>query len=152
VDAGSPPRFEDQAIIYFRARRLFAFQLLTRDRKRLYALVSQALAQHLATVDLGLGWMLDLDEISRDMRDRIARFEEWKGRLVIREEVLGGEPVFPASRLAVRHIGLMLLRGAERIEVREDYPYLTDEDVEFAPLYATAYPRLGRPRAQAAAG
>jgi hypothetical protein len=36
--------------------------------------------------------------------------------------------------LAVRHIGAMLLRGASIKEVREDYPYLKDEDIDFAPL------------------
>lgn len=45
----------------------------------------------------------------------------------------------------------MLGRGAATDEVREDYPYLTERDVEFARLFAVAYPRLGRPRGQAAA-
>jgi len=31
-------------------------------------------------------------------------------------------------------------------EVREDYPYLSSEDLEFASLYARAYPPIGRPR------
>ena len=61
-------------------------------------------------------------------------------------EILGGEPVFAKSRLAVRQIGAMLLRGASIDDVRDDYPYLTDEDIEFAKLYAEAYPRVGRPR------
>jgi uncharacterized protein (DUF433 family) len=45
----------------------------------------------------------------------------------------------------------MLLRGASIKEVREDYPYLKDEDIEFAPVYARAYPRMGRPRERQAA-
>lgn len=36
--------------------------------------------------------------------------------------------------------------GTSPKEVREDYPYLDDEDLEFATLYAVAYPRVGRPR------
>ncbi|MCK6576113.1 DUF433 domain-containing protein [Myxococcota bacterium] len=60
--------------------------------------------------------------------------------------------MFPGSRLAVRHIGEMLARGADPAEVREDYPELTERDIEFARLFAVAYPRIGRPRGQAAAG
>jgi uncharacterized protein (DUF433 family) len=46
----------------------------------------------------------------------------------------------------------MLARGADAAEVREDYPYLGERDIEFAGLYAVAYPRIGRPRGQAASG
>ena len=35
--------------------------------------------------------------------------------------------------------------------VNEDYPYLTNEDVELARLFAKAYPHVGRPRARQAA-
>jgi uncharacterized protein (DUF433 family) len=31
-------------------------------------------------------------------------------------------------------------------EIREDYPYLKEQDIEFAKLYAQAYPKRGRPR------
>ena len=74
------------------------------------------------------------------------RFEAWKARLVISPHFLGGEPVFPESRLAVRHVGGMLLRGGSVDEIREDYPYLSDEDLGFAKRYTEAYPGVGRPR------
>jgi uncharacterized protein (DUF433 family) len=45
----------------------------------------------------------------------------------------------------------MLLRGASPAEVREDYPYLKHDDIEFAPVFTTAYPRMGRPREHQAA-
>ena len=77
--------------------------------------------------------------------------EEWKGEVIVSETILGGEPVFPSTRLAVRHVGEMLRRGTERAEILEDYPYLTDQDLDFARLYAIAYPRIGRPRVQATA-
>lgn len=90
-------------------------------------------------------------ELVTELRDRKARFDAWKSRLVTSPEILGGEPVFPNSRLAVRQIGGMLRRGASRQEVLEDYPYLTAEDLEFAPLFVMAYPKMGRPSAQAPA-
>lgn len=146
VEAGSPPRFAERALVYFRARALFAFALAAEDRRRLFTIVADAVERHLGTVELGRGWVLEVDRIAREVLDRIERFERWKTSITRSDEILGGEPVFPKSRLSVRHIGEMLLRGGDVAEIREDYPYLTDEDIEFAPLYATAYPRVGRPR------
>jgi uncharacterized protein (DUF433 family) len=73
-------------------------------------------------------------------REPEPRFEEWKAQLVTDDAILGGEPVFPKSRLAVRHVGQMLLRGASRDEVQEDYPYLSDRDLDFAEICAQATP------------
>ncbi len=69
-----------------------------------------------------------------------------QAKLVEDEDILGGEPVFAKSRLAVRQIGGMLVKGASPADVREDYPCLKDEDIAFAKLYTLAYPRVGRPR------
>ena len=152
LDAGTPPRFAEVALVYLRACASFAFHLDARDRKRLYADIADALERGLARVDLGPGWTLDVAAVASDLRRRIADFEAWREALVTRDDVLGGEPVFPGSRLAVRHVGEMLARGADAAEVREDYPYLSERDIEFAGLFAVAYPRIGRPRGQAAAG
>lgn len=40
----------------------------------------------------------------------------------------------------------MLLQGASKGELLEDYPYLKDDDIDFASVYTRAYPRMGRPR------
>lgn len=152
LDAGTPPRFAEVALVYLRACASFAFHLDARDRKRLYATIADALEAGRVRVDLGPGWTLDVAAIATDIRHRVAAFEAWCAELVTRDDILGGETVFPGSRLAVRHIGEMLARGADPAEVREDYPYLTERDISFAQLFAVAYPRIGRPRGQAAAG
>ena len=152
VDAGSPPRFAEVALVYFRACGSFTFHLGAHDRKRLYGDIADALEAGRVRLDLGSGWTLDVAAIAADLRRRVADFEAWREALVTRDDILGGEPVFPGSRLAVRHVGEMLARGADAAEVREDYPYLGERDIEFAGLYAVAYPRIGRPRGQAASG
>lgn len=152
VATGRPPRFAQDTLVYFYARAAFALHLATEDRKRLFALISAALDRRDPRLELGRGWVLDLAALESDLRARIAAFDAWKGGLVVSEDILGGEPVFAGSRLAVRHVGDMLLRGADPEEIQEDYPYLRAQDLEFARLYATAYPRIGRPRGQAAAG
>ena len=50
-----------------------------------------------------------------DVEGRLERFATWKKQLVTRDDILGGELVFPNSRLAVRHIGEMARRGAKLI-------------------------------------
>jgi uncharacterized protein (DUF433 family) len=66
-------------------------------------------------------------------------FKAWKAKLVTSPDILGGETVFPASRLAVRHVGALVERGRAD-EIREDYPYLSDEDIRFAHAYFLAFP------------
>lgn len=75
--------------------------------------------------------------------DRLELFEAWKAKLVTDDRILGGEPVFPKSRLAVRNIGRQVLNGASAGELREEYPYLKNEDLEFAKVYTLAYPQAG---------
>lgn len=148
VEAVGPPRFSDASVLYFYARSLFAFQLSVKDRKRLHTLITDAVAKGAVRLDLGAGWTLDVGSLAEELRQRLEAFARWKdARVLASPDVLGGEPVFRGTRLAVRHIGQMLLRGASHHEVLEDYAYLTAEDLEFAPIYAAAYPRLGRPRA-----
>jgi uncharacterized protein (DUF433 family) len=150
LEVTSPPRFAVPALIYFLARAVFTFTLAPRDRRRLYRLISDALATGESRLDLGPGWSLDVGNLEAKLRERVAAFEAWKNGVVVDEAILGGEPVFPRSRLAVRHVGEMLRRGTERSEILEDYPYLSNEDLDFALFFTTAYPRIGRPHAQAA--
>lgn len=151
LEAGSPPRFAEVALVYFRACASFTFHLSAQDRKRLYAIIAEAMERQLGRLNLGPGWTLDVASIANDLRAQVAAFEAWRATLVTQENLLGGEPVFPGSRVAVRHVGEMLLRGAAPSEIQEDYPYLSERDLEFARLYTTAHPRIGRPRGPTAA-
>lgn len=112
LDAGSPPRFAEVALVYFRACASFTFHLGAQDRKRLYGNIADALEAGRVSQDLGPGWTLDVAAVAADLRHRVAEFEAWREALVTRDDILGGEPVFPGSRLAVRHEGEMLARGA----------------------------------------
>lgn len=146
----SPPRFHLPALVYFRVLILLGLQPSVEERKMIYALIAKAFARSKrpTKVEVSPVLELNLEDVTEEVEDRLERFEAWKKKIVIDPDILGGEPVFAKSRLAVRHIGAMMLRGradAEK-EVREDYPYLKPEDIEFAKLYTVAYPRIGRPR------
>lgn len=145
----SPPRFELAQVVYFCTVAASGLELGVEDRRKLYQRIAYALStKHRPhEIELGAYLFIRLDSAVHDIEARLDDFARWKRKLVEREDILGGEPVFPKSRLAVRQIGEMARRGAPVTEILEDYPYLTAQDVEFAKRFASAYPRLGRPRA-----
>jgi uncharacterized protein (DUF433 family) len=148
LGASSPPRFDLSAVVYLLTLARIGFEVtVVEDRKKLYAQIIRTIAaQKALTVALSPIMELKLGPVIRDATEQIQRFVAWKQRLVTDDRVLAGEPVFPGSRLAVRHVGGMLLRGASIDEIRDDYPYLSNDDLEFASTFARAYPPIGRPR------
>jgi uncharacterized protein (DUF433 family) len=145
----SPPRFDLAEVVYLYAIAGLGLELGVDDRKKLYRMIAAALRSRKASeLELSAYMLLKLGDAVHDVEARLSAFEKWKKKLVEREDVLGGEPVFPRSRLAVRHIGEMARRGASIEEITSDYPSLSKQDVEFAKRYAAAYPRVGRPRAR----
>lgn len=151
IEAGSPPRFAEVALVYLRALAAFTFHLGAEDRRQLYARIADALDRRAPILELGPGWYLDVAAISSDLERRLDEFERWRGELVTRQDILGGETVFPGTRLSVRQVGELRDRGVSVEEILEDYPSLSAREVELAGLFVAAYPRIGRPRGQAAA-
>lgn len=153
--AARPPRLAFPALVYLEALRLMDLELGVGDRKKLLSKIRKALAASSAPDEVQLTSVLSLKlgPVVRDVVAKVEVFARWKDSLVSKPEILGGEPVFARSRLAVRHVGALAERGERLARILEDYPYLTEQDVEFAKLFARAYPRVGRPRAsrQAAA-
>ncbi len=143
------PTFSFGDLVYFFAVSFLGVQLGVDDRKKLYVALAAAMGKRQLPSRVEISPVLEvrLDRLTSEAQGKLSRFEKWKkDRVVADEEVLGGEPTFRKSRLAVRHLGGMLLRGASKKEIQEDYPYLSAEDLEFAPVYTRAYPRMGRPR------
>jgi uncharacterized protein (DUF433 family) len=153
IGATNPPRFRFADVVYFVTVKAMKLELSVGDRKRLHDMLVELMSKTTkvpSTIELSPVVYLKIEPVVREARTRSSRFDAWKRLLVEDPGILAGEPVFPKSRLAVRHVGDMLRGGTPVDEIREDYPYLTDDDVEFAPLYTVAYPRLGRPRADQA--
>lgn len=143
----TPPRLDFAALVYLRILGLLGLDLGVDGRRDLHRLLAKATQQD--PVPETIEWLplltLKVGPVVRELTGRIEAFERWKLKLVNNPDVLGSEAVFPKSRLAVRHVGALVEKGHSD-EVREDYPYLTDEDILFAHVYARAYPKLGRPR------
>jgi uncharacterized protein (DUF433 family) len=88
---------------------------------------------------------IDIKKAAKDLAPRIDLYAEGLTRIEEKEGVLGGEAVFKNTRLSVNHIGKMREGGEAITDIIEDYPYLHDDDIEFARLYFKAHPMLGRP-------
>ena len=153
IEAASPPRLSFAALVYLRALKLMAMQLSIEDRTRISLRVLEAVrrSREIDTVEVSEVLALRIGSLVRDLVERTQRFESWKQRLVTDPAIMGGEPVFPGSRLTVRRVGGLLDRGEDPRALLEDYPKLTAEDMELARLYVRAYPRVGRPRATSSA-
>jgi uncharacterized protein (DUF433 family) len=83
-------------------------------------------------------------ELAASLRDlRRAR------RLVVSDpDILGGTPVFRATRVPVHVIAELVAQGSKAADLMEGYPRLSAEMIRLAPVYAAAYPLRGRPRKQ----
>jgi uncharacterized protein (DUF433 family) len=80
---------------------------------------------------------MSIEEVSRTKPS-----QRGLARIVSDDEILGGEPVFRGTRLSVRHVGGMRRNGDPIERIRDDYPELSIEDIEFAALYIAANPQV----------
>lgn len=148
LGSASPPRLDLASLVYLRVLDLLGLDLGVEGRRHLHRLLVQALRED--PTPESVEWLpvltLRVGPVAREVAARVEGFERWKDKLVTRLDLLGGETVFPSSRLAVRHIGALVERGMTVESLRDDYPYLSEEDIRFAHVFTKAYPKQGRPR------
>jgi uncharacterized protein (DUF433 family) len=97
-------------------------------------------------VDIDHYLNIDVGKACDDVKPRVSLYADGLERVEENDSVLGGAAVFRDTRLPVLHIGKMAERGVPTEIILEDYPRLTEADVEFAKLYFRARPPVGRPR------
>lgn len=86
-----------------------------------------------------------LDTIFPLFRDEMLAYRRGARRTESHPQVLGGEPVFRGTRISVRHVGSMAVRGVPTEEILADFPALGPADVAFARIVAAMKPDPGRP-------
>jgi uncharacterized protein (DUF433 family) len=64
--------------------------------------------------------------------------------------IMGGAPCIVGTRIPVHMLADMVANGDTVDAVAAAYPLLTTDQVRLAGVYATAYPRRGRPPAKPA--
>jgi uncharacterized protein (DUF433 family) len=155
----SPPQIDFDAAVYLRAIDLLADLEPSVEwrRKLLQSIRNQLVHARVTSLPVELEIVhgvlsLHLRAVAEEVCERLISFARWRDRRVATDPaVLGGEPVFRGTRLAVRRVGEAAGRPAAVKEMLEDYSYLKAEDIEFARRFARAYPRVGRPREPAKA-
>lgn len=90
--------------------------------------------------------VIDQRVLVRDLLTRIRRFRKGARRVERRDDVVGGALVFKGTRVPVEHVGALLKGGVSPAVVKEDFPTLTDTDLEFARIVVELNPPRGRPR------
>jgi uncharacterized protein (DUF433 family) len=101
------------------------------------------------TVSLDGGFLkIDLREPRRELATSLRDLRRARSLVTVNPEIMGGSPVFRGTRVPVHMIAMMLEKGDTVEGLLEGYPSLTAEMIRLAPIYASAYPLQGRPRAQ----
>jgi uncharacterized protein (DUF433 family) len=155
LDVPSPPRISFDGLVYLSAlAALDALNPSVEWRRSFYARIRTALTtQSRVNTEISLGesgepsvFRFQLRAVVDAVSNRLDAFDRWKAKRVTSSpSILGGEPTFHGTRLAVRQIGDRAARESAAA-ILEDYPYLSTDDVMFAVQFAHAYPRPGRPR------
>lgn len=91
---------------------------------------------------------IDLREPRRELAKSLRNLRRACRLVSVSADIMGGCPVFRGTRVPVHLIAMLLEKGDSPEGVLEGYPSLTPEMIGLAPIYASAYPLQGRPRAQ----
>jgi len=135
----------EPALVYLCLERKLIEDTTPLFRRRLFEAITVACGKGVTSVSLGpltLDFRLSWREVTQRIKDlrRAERLVEVDG------EVLGGVPVFRATRIPVHAVAELVSEGETPETLRKGYPRLTEEMLRLAPIYAGAHPLRGRPR------
>lgn len=86
----------------------------------------------------------------KNVRQRLSRnlavLKRGEGRIVSDPAILNGTPVFRCTRIPLAHIAELFRKRVSEKEIVEDFPQLSQADLEYAKLYSRMASRPGRPR------
>jgi uncharacterized protein (DUF433 family) len=99
------------------------------------------------TGELAIGELVRIDTAKAlaPARRRMSLYERARELIVSDPEIMGGSPTIRGTRITAQAILGRLEAGDPVPTILDDYPYLDQETVEAAALYAKANPPRGRP-------
>ena len=120
--------------------------LLTREGRRLLV---QNFLDHPDARTARMGDIaVDLRPIRRRVGNGLAKLARARAMVRRDDAVLSGTPCIRGTRIPVHDIADMLANGDSPDSIREAFAQLGGDDVALAALYASAYPRRGRPKSE----
>ena len=135
----------EPALVYLCLERKLMKDTTPLFRRRLFEAIAVARAKGVSSVSLG-PLTLDFRPSWRELTQRIKDLRRAERLAEVDAEVLGGVPVFRATRIPIHQVAELLSEGETPETLRNGYPRLTQEMVRLAPIYAGAHPLRGRPR------
>jgi uncharacterized protein (DUF433 family) len=152
--SGHRRRFSSREVVYFslvnglpvaldKAQRKDLFELLTANKERSGRWRRE---KHQLVLEGDIPVVLPTGEVVKRIEGRVRSFLRSRARVTSRPEVLGGEPVFEGTRIAVRFVGERAKKGEPLDVLLEDYPALEASDIDFARTYVELGRPPGRPR------
>jgi len=145
---------DTRTVLYLSLVSSLRVELTKEDRKDLFELITHCRPEQGHWKRLGSRLILEgpvpvvlsLSALDRAIDERLKLFARGKKRVVSRPDVLGGEPVFEGTRVSVRHVGELARKGVPLDILLEDFPRLSEPDIEFARIYVALGRPPGRPR------
>jgi uncharacterized protein (DUF433 family) len=131
------------ALIYLSLERRLAGDTTPEFRRRLFAEIAASPRRRAITVG---ALMVDIDKPRREVTERVRELRRAERLITTDPETMGGNPVFRGTRVPVHLIDEKLRLGETVERLREDYPRVSEEMIQLAPIYAAAHPLRGRPR------
>lgn len=145
---------DPRTVLYLSLVSSLRVELTKEDRKDLFELITHRRTEQGHWKRLGSRLILEgrvpvvlsLSALDRAVDERLKLFVRGKKRVVSRPDVLGGEPVFEGTRVSVRHVGELARKGVSLDILLEDFPRISEPDIEFARIYVALGRPPGRPR------
>jgi len=148
------PLFPARAVVFLRFVEGISADLAKGDRRDLYRLLTRRLSSagkwRMESSELVLRGEIparfSISSTISETANVLRKYRRARRRVISDPAILSGELVFEGTRIAVSHVGQLALRGRLLGELREDFPSLRDEDIEFARFLASLGNGPGRPR------
>lgn len=108
--------------------------------------VARVLAQPGASVVRDGAVGVELGTIAAELEEGLAELAAARAMVASEPEIMRGAPCFAGTRLPVHDIADMLANGDAPAALLDAYPALDEQRLHLATVYASAYPRRGRPK------
>jgi uncharacterized protein (DUF433 family) len=86
-----------------------------------------------------------VEGIAADIDEGLQRLGLAKAMVTSDPQTMAGAPCFAGTRIPVHDLADMMANGDTVEALAAAYPQLSVDQIELAAVYATAYPRRGRP-------
>jgi uncharacterized protein (DUF433 family) len=157
VSAGRAPRnrFSARDLLYLKLITDFPFALPATDKRAFQDLFEAKCPAsgrwytsngNLVVESNQVVLRVELKQVRRTIARRLQVFRRGRRRIVSTLDILSRVPVFQGTRIPLSHIAGLFAKGISLDEIREDYPSLSAEDLEFAALVTRMKPNPGRRR------